>query len=133
MKKRVLSLFLAFVLSFSMMPMSAFAEEAGTVTEQEAQSGEDTVEVFPTGEDTVGVSTSGEDTVEVPTTGEDISGGNAVCEALNGLVAVQAEHEHRLCDGGIPVTGSAGILVGRKPSKRGRIVIRCPVMQVTTI
>ena len=100
MKKRVLSLFLAFVLSFSMMPMSAFAEEAGTVTEQEAQSGEDTVEVFPTGEDTVGVSTSGEDTVEVPTTGEDISGGNAVCEALNGLVAVQAEHEHRLCDGG---------------------------------
>ena len=78
MKKRVLSLFLAFVLSFSMMPMSAFAEEAGTVTEQEAQSGEDTVEVFPTGEDTVGVSTSGEDTVEVPTTGEDISGGNAV-------------------------------------------------------
>ena len=68
MKKRVLSLFLAFVLSFSMMPMSAFAEEAGTVTEQEAQSGEDTV----------GVSTSGEDTVEVPTTGEDISGGNAV-------------------------------------------------------
>ena len=78
MKKRVLSLFLAFVLSFSMMPMSAFAEEAGTVTEQEAQSGEDTVEVSPTGEDTVGVSTSGEDTVDVFTTGEDISSGNAV-------------------------------------------------------
>ena len=88
MKKRVLSLFLAFVLSFSMMPMSAFAEEAGTVTEQEAQSGEDTVEVSASGEDTVEVSATGEDTVEVSatgedtidvsTTGEDISGGNAV-------------------------------------------------------
>ena len=70
MKKRVLSLFLAFVLSFSMMPMSAFAEEAGTVTEQEAQSGE----VSTNGEDTVGVSTSGEDTVGVSTSG----GGGAV-------------------------------------------------------
>ncbi len=58
MKKRVLSLVLAFVLSFSMMPMSAFAEETGTVTEQKAQ--------------------NGEDTVDVSSTGEDISGGNAV-------------------------------------------------------
>ena len=58
MKKRVLSMFLAFVLSFSMMPMSAFAEETGTVTEQEAQ--------------------KGEDSAEVSATGEDISGGNAV-------------------------------------------------------
>ena len=70
MKKRVLSLFLAFVLSFSMMPMSAFAEEAGAVTEQEAQNGEDAVEV----------SNTGEDTVEVSTSGEDISGGNAVAK-----------------------------------------------------
>ena len=68
MKKRVLSLFLAFVLSFSMMPMSAFAEEAGTVTEQKAQNGEDTVEV----------SNTGEETAEVSPTVEDISGGNAV-------------------------------------------------------
>ncbi len=58
MKKRVLSLVMAFVLSFSMMPMSAFAEETGTVTEQKAQ--------------------NGEDTVDVSSTGEDISGGNAV-------------------------------------------------------
>ena len=58
MKKRVLSLVLAFVLSFSMMPMSAFAEETGTVTEQETQ--------------------KGENSAEVSTTGEDISGGNAV-------------------------------------------------------
>ena len=68
MKKRVLSLFLAFVLSFSMMPMSAFAEETGTVTEQKAQNGEDTVEV----------SNTGEETAEVSPTVEDISGGNAV-------------------------------------------------------
>ena len=68
MKKRVLSLVMAFVLSFSMMPMSAFAEEAGTVTEQKAQNGEDTVEV----------SNTGEETAEVSPTVEDISGGNAV-------------------------------------------------------
>ena len=68
MKKRVLSLFLAFVLSFSMMPMSAFAEEAGTVTEQETQNSENTADV----------STTGEDTAEVSPTVEDISGGNAV-------------------------------------------------------
>ena len=73
MKKRVLSLFLAFVLSFSMMPMSAFAEEAGTVTEQETQNSENTADVSTTGEET-----TGEETVEVSTTGEDISGGNAV-------------------------------------------------------
>lgn len=107
MKKRVLSLFLAFVLCFSMMPMSAFAEEAGTVTEQETQKGENTVNV----------SAIGEDTAEASTTGEDISGGNAAAKdaaveaaqaakldrtrlenihaALNGAVAVQDDgHDH---------------------------------------
>ena len=64
MKKRVLSLVMAFVLSFSMMPMSAFAEEAGAVTEQN-------------GEDTAEVSNTGENTAEVSNTVEDISG-NAV-------------------------------------------------------
>ena len=68
MKKRVLSLFLAFALSISMMPATAFAEGTGTVTEQEAQSGGDTVDV----------SATGEETAEVSTTVEDISGGNAV-------------------------------------------------------
>lgn len=51
MKKRVLSLFLTFVLSFSMMPMSAFAEGTGAVAEQEAQSSGDTAYVSTTGED----------------------------------------------------------------------------------
>ena len=71
MKKRVLSLFLTFVLSFSMMPMSAFAEGTGAVAEQEAQS-------------------SG-DTAYVSTTGEDVSGGDAANEdASNKDVAVKA-------------------------------------------
>ena len=71
MKKRVLSLFLTFVLSFSMMPMSAFAEGTGAVAEQEAQS-------------------SG-DTAYVSTTGEDVSGGDAANEdAFNKDAAVKA-------------------------------------------
>ncbi len=71
MKKRVLSLFLTFVLSFSMMPMSAFAEGTGAVAEQEAQS-------------------SG-DTAYVSTTGEDVSGGDAANEdASNKDTAVEA-------------------------------------------
>lgn len=71
MKKRVLNLFLTFVLSFSMMPMSAFAEGTGAVAEQEAQS-------------------SG-DTAYVSTTGEDVSGGDAANEdASNKDTAVEA-------------------------------------------
>ena len=71
MKKRVLSLFLIFVLSFSMMPMSAFAEGTGAVAEQETQS-------------------SG-DTAYVSTTGEDVSGGDAANEdASNKDTAVEA-------------------------------------------
>lgn len=71
MKKRVLSLFLTFMLSFSMMPMSAFAEGTGAVAEQEAQS-------------------SG-DTAYVSTTGEDVSGGDAANEdASNKDTAVEA-------------------------------------------
>lgn len=70
MKKRVLSLFLTFVLSFSMMPMSAFAEGTGAVAEQEAQ--------------------SNGDTAYVSTTGEDVSGGDAVNEnASNKDAAVE--------------------------------------------
>ena len=61
----------AFVLSFSMMPMSAFAEGTGAVAEQEAQS-------------------SG-DTAYVSTTGEDVSGGDAANEdASNKDTAVEA-------------------------------------------
>lgn len=71
MKKRVLSLFLTFVLSFSMMPMAAFAEGTGAVAEQETQS-------------------SG-DTAYVSTTGEDVSGGDAANEdASNKDAAVEA-------------------------------------------
>ena len=61
MKKRVLSLFLTFVLSFSMMPMSAFAEGTGAVAEQEAQSSGDTAYVSSTGEDVSGGDAANED------------------------------------------------------------------------
>ena len=80
MKKRVLSLFLAFALSISMMPATAFAEETGTVTEQEAQSSEDAA----------GVS-------DDSNAGEDISGGNAVNKDA-AVEAVQADHtDHPIC------------------------------------
>ena len=61
MKKRVLSLFLTFVLSFSMMPMSAFAEGTGAVAEQEAQSSGDTAYVSTTVEDVSGGDAANED------------------------------------------------------------------------
>lgn len=63
MKKRVLSLCMAFVLSFSMMPMTAFAEGTDAVTEQQETQGSE----LPGTVDT----TDGSATVE------DISGGNA--------------------------------------------------------
>ena len=75
------------MLSFSMMPMSAFAEEAGTVTEQEAQKGENTAEV----------SATGGDTVEVSTNGEDVSDGNAVAKDAAVQAAQDGEHTHPIC------------------------------------
>ena len=88
MKKRVLSLFMALALSLSMTPMVAFAEEAGTVTEQEAQSGEGTADVYSSGEDAIG-NDSGDDTTAGNITGDvsggDVSGGDAGQDA-----AVQA-------------------------------------------
>lgn len=44
MKKRVLSMLLAFILCFSTLPMTAFAQEADAVTEQEEQQGADSAE-----------------------------------------------------------------------------------------
>ena len=88
MKKRVLSLFMALALSFSMTPTVAFAEEAGAVTEQEAQSGEGTADVYSSGEDAIG-NDSGDDTtagnIISDVSGGDVSGGDAGQDA-----AVQA-------------------------------------------
>ena len=77
MKKRVLSLCMAFVLSFSMMPMTAFAEGTDAVTEQQETQGSE----LPGTVDT----TDGSATVE------DISGGNAgtkdaAVEAVQALI-----------------------------------------------
>ena len=44
MKKRVLSMLLAFILCFSTLPMTAFAQEADVVTEQEEQQEADPAE-----------------------------------------------------------------------------------------
>ena len=73
MKKRVLSLFMALALSFSMTPTVAFAEEAGAVAEQEAQSGEGTADVYTTGEETIGNETPGNETIGSEMHGNDVS------------------------------------------------------------
>ena len=73
MKKRVLSLCMAFVLSFSMMPMTAFAEGTDAVTEQEAQSSENAADAYAMD--------------------EDISGGNAGTQGVEKTIAVQAVQE----------------------------------------
>ena len=91
MKKRVLSLFMALALSFSMTPTVAFAEEAGAATEQEAQSGEGTADVYSSGEDAIG-NDFGDDTTAGNITGDvsggDVSGGDAEQDAA--VRAVQA-------------------------------------------
>lgn len=63
MKKRVLSLCMAFILSFSMMPMTAFAEGTDAVTEQQETQGSELPETVDTTDGSASV--------------EDISGGNA--------------------------------------------------------
>ena len=83
MKKRVLSLFMALALCLSMTPEVSFAEEAGAVTKQEAQSGESTADVYIAGNsndrDTAGGDTKGSDT-----TGNDIIGGNTTGNDVSG-------------------------------------------------
>ena len=46
MKKRVLSMLLAFILCFSTLPMTAFAQDADVVTEREEQFEEQAEELF---------------------------------------------------------------------------------------
>ena len=90
MKKRVLSLFMALALSFSMTPTVAFAEEAGAVTEQEAQSGEGTADVYTTGEETIGNETPGNETIGSEMHGNDVSGGDVSGGDAGQDAAVQA-------------------------------------------
>lgn len=73
MRKRVFSLFLAFVLGISVMPMTAFAEGTDAVTEQEAQSGENVI-----GDDTID-----NDAVDDDIAVEDVSGGDAASEDIS--------------------------------------------------
>ena len=90
MKKRVLSLFLTFVLSFSMMPMSAFAEGTGAVAEQEAQSSGDTAYVSTTGEDVSGGDAANEDASNKDTA---VEAAQALIDALPEEVTVENADE----------------------------------------
>lgn len=90
MKKRVLSMLLAFILCFSTLPMTAFAQETDAVTEQEEQQETDSAEepeeqqvAVPAAEqeEAEAVAAPGEETpsdqsttVEAPGTGDPIAG-----------------------------------------------------------
>lgn len=75
MKKRVLSLFMALALCFSMAPEVSFAEEAGAVTEQEAQNGGSTADGYTTGDET-----PGDDIIGNDVSGGDVSDGDTNAE-----------------------------------------------------
>ena len=78
MKKRVLSMLLAFILCFSTLPMTAFAQEADAVTEQEEQQETDSAEEQKEAEaaEAPGEETSSDQstTAEAPGTGDPIAG-----------------------------------------------------------
>lgn len=80
MKKRVLSMLLAFILCFSTLPMTAFAQdavqEAGVVTEQEADSAEEQEEAEAAAAPEAETSSDKSTTVETPGT-EDSTAGEA--------------------------------------------------------
>lgn len=75
MKKRALSLFMALALCLSMAPEVSFAEEAGAVTEQEAQSSESADDGYTTGNETPGNDIIGNDV-----SGGDVSDGDTNAE-----------------------------------------------------
>ena len=76
MKKRVLSMLLAFILCFSTLPMTAFAQEADAVTEQEADSAEEQEEAEAAAAPEAETSSDKSTTVETPGT-EDSTAGEA--------------------------------------------------------
>lgn len=76
MKKRVLSMLLAFILCFSTLPMTAIAQEADAVTEQEADSAEEQEEAEAAAAPEAETSSDKSTTVETPGT-EDSTAGEA--------------------------------------------------------
>ena len=115
MRKRILSMFMACVLSFSMMPVTAFAEETDVVTEQEVLNEESIAEDDTTG--TAGADISGGDVVNEDAVKEDTVSGNTVIatQALNDAlpVAMTAENgshtNHPVC-GDVNCTDSSHAL-----------------------
>ena len=107
MRKRVFSLFLAFVLGISVMPMTAFAEGTDAVTEQEVQSGGDVIGYDIT-DDAADDDTTDEDVSGGDAVNEDVSGGDAAAEAVQALLnapALVAEQDGEHVDH--PVCGAA--------------------------
>lgn len=76
MKKRVLSMLLAFILCFSTLPMTSIAQEADAVTEQEADSAEEQEEAEAAAAPEAETSSDKSTTVETPGT-EDSTAGEA--------------------------------------------------------
>lgn len=76
MKKRVLSMLLAFIRCFSTLPMTAIAQEADAVTEQEADSAEEQEEAEAAAAPEAETSSDKSTTVETPGT-EDSTAGEA--------------------------------------------------------
>ena len=76
MKKRVLSMLLAFILCFSTLPMTAIAQEADAVTEQEADSAEEQEDAEAAAAPEAETSSDKSTTVETPGT-EDSTAGEA--------------------------------------------------------
>ena len=85
MKKRALSMLLAFTLCFSTLPMTALAEEADVVAEQEVQSEESAAELYTADGDISGGDIGGKDVI-----GGDSAAQDAVKEKDAAVQAVQA-------------------------------------------
>lgn len=101
MRKRVFSLFLAFVLGISVMPMTAFAEGTEAVTEQEVQSSGYAIDDDTTDDGIIGEDVSGGDAVNEDISNEDVSSGDAAVAAAQALLNAPAlvaeqdgEHNH---------------------------------------
>ena len=102
MKKRVLSMLLAFILCFSTLPMTAFAQdavqEAGVVTEQEADSAEEQEEAEAAAAPEAETSSDKSTTVETPGT-EDSTAGEApdksVSDSDAGTQGTEADDEKK--------------------------------------
>lgn len=98
MKKRVLSMLLAFILCFSTLPMTAIAQEADAVTEQEADSAEEQEEAEAAAAPEAETSSDKSTTVETPGTEDSTAGeapGKSVSDSDAGTQDTGADDEKK--------------------------------------